>query len=105
MNIDGCSLKHNYGLYFRWWDRVGGTEPCNRSIGDLEGRLDQRSFLRIHRSYRANLDFAEQILRDDGKVMLKLRDDELHLPVARASTRAKIKPGRRWRCGSTGPRR
>ena len=31
-------------------------------------RLDGGSFLRIHRSYVANLDFAEQILRDDGKV-------------------------------------
>lgn len=40
---------------------------------------------RIHRSYLANLDYAEQILRDDGKVMLKLRDDESHLPVARTS--------------------
>ena len=44
------------------------------------------SFLRIHRSYVANLDFAEQIVRDDGRVMLKLAGGDDHgLPVARAS--------------------
>ncbi len=37
-------------------------------------------------SYVANLDFAEQIVRDDGKVMLKLSGGDDHgLPVARTS--------------------
>jgi DNA-binding LytR/AlgR family response regulator len=42
--------------------------------------------MRIHRSYVANLDHAEQIVRDDGKVMLKLAGGDDHvLPVARTS--------------------
>jgi DNA-binding LytR/AlgR family response regulator len=48
--------------------------------------MDTGSFLRIHRSYLANLDFAEEIVRDDGKVMLKLSGgDDRGLPVARTS--------------------
>ena len=38
-----------------------------------------------HGSYLANLEFAEQIVRDDGRVSLKLRGDSAALPVARAS--------------------
>ena len=54
-------------------------------IGQLAERLDGASFFRIHRSYLANLDFAEQILRDEGKVSLKLRGETTPLPVARTS--------------------
>jgi DNA-binding LytR/AlgR family response regulator len=55
------------------------------TIGDIEARLDSGAFMRIHRSYLVNLDFAEEILRDDGKVTLKLSGDENGLPVARTS--------------------
>ena len=71
--------------HYTWVHTAQGSSFCNLTIGDLEGRLDN-SFLRIHRSYVANLDFAEQILRDDGKVMLKLSGGDDHgLPVARTS--------------------
>ena len=62
-----------------------GASFCNLNIGDLAERLEGASFLRIHRSYLAHLDFAEQILRRDGKVSLKLQGESTPLPVARAS--------------------
>ena len=71
--------------HYTWVQTAQGASFCNLTIGDLEGRLDPRSFMRVHRSYLANLDFAEQIVRDDGKVTLKLRNDESLLPVARTS--------------------
>jgi LytTR family transcriptional regulator, CO-responsive transcriptional regulator RcoM len=58
--------------HYTWVHTAQGSSFCNLTIGDLEGRLDSNSFLRIHRSYLANLDFAEQIVRDDGKLTLKL---------------------------------
>jgi hypothetical protein len=71
--------------HYTWVHTAQGSSFCNLTISDLEGRLDTGSFLRIHRSYLANLDFAEQIVRDDGKVTLKLDGGDLGLPVARAS--------------------
>lgn len=72
--------------HYTWVHTAQGSSFCNLTIGDLEGRLDRGSFLRIHRSYVANLDFAEQIVRDDGKVLLKLAGgDDRGLPVARAN--------------------
>ncbi len=70
--------------HYTWVATAQGSSFCNLNISDLAGRLGT-SFLRIHRSYLANLDFAEQILRDEGKVSLKLRGENTALPVARAS--------------------
>ncbi|MCW5637036.1 MAG: LytTR family transcriptional regulator DNA-binding domain-containing protein [Rubrivivax sp.] len=72
--------------HYTWVHTAQGSSFCNLTIGDLEARLAASSFMRIHRSYVANLDHAEQILRDDGKVALKLAGgDDGALPVARAS--------------------
>lgn len=71
--------------HYTWVSTAQGTSFCNLTISDLESRLDDRSFLRIHRSYLVNLDQAEQIVRDDGKVTLKLRHEDSPLPVARTS--------------------
>jgi len=72
--------------HYTWVHTAQGSSFCNLNIGDLEARLASSSFMRIHRSYVANLDHAEQILRDDGKVALKLAGgDDGALPVARAS--------------------
>ena len=71
--------------HYAWVHTAQGASFCNLTISDLESRLDSGSFLRIHRSYLANLDHAEQIVRDDGKVMLKLQGDDRGLPVARTS--------------------
>jgi len=72
--------------HYTWVHTAQGSSFCNLTIGDLEARVDNGSFMRIHRSYLANLDFAEEIVRDDGKVTLKLGGgDDSGLPVARAS--------------------
>jgi DNA-binding LytR/AlgR family response regulator len=72
--------------HYTWVHTDQGSSFCNLTIGDLEARLDAGAFMRIHRSYVANLNHAEQIVRNDGKVMLKLAGGEDHvLPVARTS--------------------
>lgn len=71
--------------HYTWVSTAQGSSFCNLNISDLADRLDGASFLRIHRSYVANLEFAEQIVRDDGKVNLKLRGDNNLLPVSRTS--------------------
>jgi hypothetical protein len=71
--------------HYTWVSTAQGSSFCNLNISDLAERLDGASFLRIHRSYLANLEFAEQIVRDDGRISLKLRGDNTALPVARAS--------------------
>jgi DNA-binding LytR/AlgR family response regulator len=71
--------------HYTWVSTARGANFCNLRISDLADRLDDASFLRIHRSYIANLQFAEQIVRDDGKVGLKLQGDAAVLPVSRST--------------------
>lgn len=71
--------------HYTWIGTEQGTSFCNLNISDLAERLDEASFLRVHRSYLANLQFAEQLVRDDGKVGLKLRGHTSTLPVSRTS--------------------
>ncbi len=84
--VDAASVIHVRAEgHYSWVTTAQGASFCNLNIGDLEARLPVSSFLRIHRSYLANLDHAEQIVRDDGKVSLKLRHEEAALPVARTT--------------------
>ncbi len=71
--------------HYTWVHTAQGSSFCNLNISDLAERLDSAYFLRVHRSYLANLAFAEQIMRDEGRINLKLRGDGNILPVARAS--------------------
>lgn len=71
--------------HYTWVSTAQGASFCNLNISDLAERLDGAVFMRIHRSYLANLEYAEQIVRDDGKVSLKLRGETSALPVARTS--------------------
>ena len=71
--------------HYTWVTTQQGSSFCNLTIGDLESQLDAASFLRVHRSYLVNLDHVEQIVRDDGRIMLKLRQQETVLPVSRTS--------------------
>ncbi len=71
--------------HYTWVSTAEGSSFCNLTISDIADRLDGASFMRIHRSYLANLDYAEKILREEGKVGLKLRGESTVLPVARAS--------------------
>lgn len=71
--------------HYTWVTTRQGSSFCNLTIGDLESRLEPASFLRTHRSYLVNLDHVEQIVRDDGRVTLKLRHEDTVLPVSRTS--------------------
>jgi hypothetical protein len=84
VDVEAVTYIRSEGHY-TWVCTAQGASFCNLNISDLAERLDGASFLRIHRSYLANLDHAEQILRDDGKVSLKLRGEATALPVARTS--------------------
>ena len=84
--VDVASVSHIRSEgHYTWVVSAQGASFCNLNIGDLAERLEGASFVRIHRSYLANLDFAEQILRDEGKISLKLRGENTPLPVARTS--------------------
>jgi hypothetical protein len=85
--VDAASVRYVRAEgHYTWVHTAQGASFCNLNIGDLESRLDGATFMRIHRSYLANLDHAEQIVRDDGKVSLKLGGSDDHgLPVARTS--------------------
>jgi len=71
--------------HYTWVSTEAGTSFCNLNISDLEERLDSGTFLRVHRSYLANLSHAQQIVRQDGKILLKLRGEAGTLPVSRTS--------------------
>ncbi|MBU6257730.1 MAG: LytTR family transcriptional regulator DNA-binding domain-containing protein [Burkholderiales bacterium] len=82
--VDAHTVSHIRAEgHYTWVSTAQGANFSNLNITDLGDRLDGASFLRVHRSYLANLDFAEQILRDNGKVSLKLRGESTPLPVAR----------------------
>lgn len=85
--VDASSVRYVRAEgHYTWVYTAQGSGFCNLAISDLEARLDSSSFLRIHRSYMANLDFADRIVRDEGRVMLKLAGSEdAALPVARTS--------------------
>jgi len=84
--VDANTVSHIRAEgHYTWVSTPAGPSFSNLNISDLADRLDGASFIRIHRSYLVNLDFAEQILRDDGKVSLKLRGDATPLPVARTN--------------------
>ncbi|MFT3817359.1 MAG: LytTR family transcriptional regulator DNA-binding domain-containing protein [Rubrivivax sp.] len=84
--IDAADVTHVRAEgHYTWVATQRGSSFCNLSISDLAERLDGESFLRIHRSYVANLDYAEQIVRDDGRISLRLRGEASALPVSRVS--------------------
>ena len=85
VDVQAVSYIRSEGHY-TWVCTAQGSHFCNLAIGDLEERLDPDTFLRVHRSYIANLARASQILKDEGRVILKLQDDEgTAIPVSRAS--------------------
>ncbi|AMP13858.1 lytTr DNA-binding domain protein [Collimonas pratensis] len=64
--------------------RVRGHDyPLRSTMAAIERRIDPKRFVRIHRSYIANLDFVVEIEPlDSGDARAKLRDGQ-QIPVSR----------------------
>ena len=72
--------------HYTWVHTGQGSQFCNLNMGDIENRLDPKLFLRVHRSYIVNLSHIEEIVRDDGRMTLRMMGPiPVEVPVSRAS--------------------
>ena len=85
VDVSHVSFIRSEGHY-TWVHNVQGGQFCNLTIGDLETRLDPNLFLRVHRSYIVNLSQVDEIVRDDGRITLRMMGSTpVEIPVSRAS--------------------
>jgi hypothetical protein len=72
--------------HYTWVHTGQASQFCNLNIGDLETRLDPQLFLRVHRSYIVNLSHVDEIVRDDGRMTLRMMGSTpVEIPVSRSS--------------------
>jgi hypothetical protein len=64
---------------------ASGNRFCNLGIGDLESRLDPEVFMRVHRSHIVNLGAVHELVRQEGRLYVRLRGDPEVIPVSRSS--------------------
>ena len=67
---------------------AGETRFCNLSIGDLETRLDPAHFTRVHRTHIVNLRAVAELMREEGRLALRLHGQAEPVPVSRSSQAA-----------------
>lgn len=85
VDVPTVSFVRSEGHY-TWIHAGQASHFCNLNIGDLEGRLDPQVFLRVHRSYIVNLTHVDEIVRDDGRVTLRMMGPApVDIPVSRTS--------------------
>jgi hypothetical protein len=85
VDVPSVSFIRSEGHY-TWVHTAQGGQFCNITIGDLESRLDPNLFLRVHRSYMVNLAQVDEIVRDDGRMSLRMMGSTpVEIPVARSS--------------------
>jgi DNA-binding LytR/AlgR family response regulator len=85
VDVSHVSFVRSEGHY-TWVHTSQGGQFCNITIGDLESRLDPNLFLRVHRSYIVNLSMVDEIVRDDGRMTLRMMGSTpVEIPVSRAS--------------------
>lgn len=85
VDVPSVSFIRSEGHY-TWVHTSQGSQFCNLNIGDIESRLDAQLFLRVHRSYIVNLSHIDEIVRDDGRMTLRMMGSTpVEIPVSRAS--------------------
>ena len=72
--------------HYTWVHTSQGSQFCNLNMGDIESRLDPQLFLRVHRSYIVNLAHVDEIIRNDGRMTLRMMGSApIEIPVSRTS--------------------
>jgi LytTR family transcriptional regulator, CO-responsive transcriptional regulator RcoM len=85
VDVPSVSYIRSEGHY-TWVHTAQGSQFCNLAIGDIETRLDPQLFLRVHRSYIVNLSQVDEIVRDDGRMTLRMMGKTpVDIPVSRGS--------------------
>jgi LytTR family transcriptional regulator, CO-responsive transcriptional regulator RcoM len=85
VDVPSVSFIRSEGHY-TWVHTAQGSQFCNLNIGDLESRLDPQLFLRVHRSYIVNLSQVDEIVRDEGRMTLRMMGSTpVEIPVSRLS--------------------
>jgi LytTR family transcriptional regulator, CO-responsive transcriptional regulator RcoM len=85
VDVPSVSFIRSEGHY-TWVHTAQGNQFCNLNIGDLESRLDPQLFLRVHRSYIVNLSQVDEIVRDEGRMTLRMMGSTpVEIPVSRLS--------------------
>jgi hypothetical protein len=85
VDVPAVSFIRSEGHY-TWVHTAQGSQFCNLNIGDLESRLDPQQFLRVHRSYIVNLAQVDEIVRDEGRMSLRMMGSTpADIPVSRTS--------------------
>lgn len=85
VDVASVSFIRSEGHY-TWVHSGQGAQFCNLNIGDIESRLDPQLFLRVHRSYIVNLSHVDEIVREEGRMTLRMMGPTpVEIPVSRAS--------------------
>ena len=85
VDVPSVSFIRSEGHY-TWVHTGQGSQFCNLNMGDIESRLDPKFFLRVHRSYIVNLSHVDEIVRDDGRMTLRMMGPTaIEIPVSRGS--------------------
>jgi hypothetical protein len=85
VDVASVSVIRSEGHY-TWVHTAQSSQFCNLAIGDIENRLDPQQFLRVHRSYIVNLAHVDEIVRDDGRMTLRMvGPTPMVIPVSRGS--------------------
>jgi two-component system LytT family response regulator len=88
--VDVREVTHFFARDKLTYAAAGGRQLClDRSIADLESRLDPQRFVRIHRSTLVNLDWVQEVAAGlGGGALLRLKDERrTELVVARDRAR------------------
>ena len=56
---------------------------CNLAISELDARLDEHMFIRVHRSHIANLRFARSFEKIDDQCFLVMDHGDVKIPISR----------------------